>query len=48
MKTSRLRVLALVLAASSLTAAQTTAPPDRFFDSNGVQIRYVEQGAGPP
>lgn len=24
------------------------APPDRFFDSNGVQIRYVEQGAGSP
>jgi hypothetical protein len=20
---------------------------DRFFDSNGVQIRYVEQGQGP-
>jgi pimeloyl-ACP methyl ester carboxylesterase len=36
------------LAASSLAAAQITAPPDRFFDSNGVQIRYVEQGAGPP
>jgi pimeloyl-ACP methyl ester carboxylesterase len=48
MKTSSLRVVALVLAASSLAAAQTTAPPDRFFDSNGVQIRYVEQGAGPP
>lgn len=21
---------------------------DRFFDSNGVQIRYVEQGSGKP
>jgi pimeloyl-ACP methyl ester carboxylesterase len=24
------------------------ALPDRFFDSNGVRIRYVEQGQGPP
>ena len=30
-----------------MAAAQTAAPPDRFFDSNGVQIRYVERGAGP-
>ena len=36
------------MAVSSLAAAQTTAPPDRFFDSNGVQVRYVEQGAGSP
>lgn len=36
------------MAAVSLAAAQTTAPPDHFFDSNGVQIRYVEDGAGPP
>ena len=28
-------------------AAQSTAP-DKFFDSNGVQIRYVEQGVGDP
>jgi len=34
--------------AAALAAAQTAAPPDRFFDSNGVQIRYVEQDAGPP
>lgn len=33
---------------ASLAAAQSTAPPDHFFDSNGVQIRYVEQGAGTP
>lgn len=27
--------------------AQPAAPPDQFFDSNGVRIRYVEQGQGP-
>jgi len=48
MKTSSLRAAALLLAAASVAAAQTTAPPDRIFDSNGVQIRFVEQGAGPP
>ena len=31
-----------------MAVAQPASPPDRFFDSNGVQIRYVEQGAGPP
>jgi pimeloyl-ACP methyl ester carboxylesterase len=31
-----------------VAVAQPTALPDRFFDSNGVQIRYVEQGAGSP
>jgi pimeloyl-ACP methyl ester carboxylesterase len=36
------------VAAASVAAAQSAAPPDRFFDSNGVQIRYVEQGDGPP
>jgi pimeloyl-ACP methyl ester carboxylesterase len=48
MKTSSLRAVVLVVAAVSLAAAQTTAPPDKFFDSHGVQIRYVEDGAGPP
>lgn len=28
-------------------AAAPAAPPDQFFDSNGVRIRYVEQGQGP-
>jgi pimeloyl-ACP methyl ester carboxylesterase len=37
-----------VLAATSVAIAQPTAPPDRVFDSNGVQIRYVQQGAGAP
>jgi pimeloyl-ACP methyl ester carboxylesterase len=36
------------MAIASVAGAQPAAPPDRFFDSNGVQIRYVEQGAGPP
>jgi pimeloyl-ACP methyl ester carboxylesterase len=37
----------LVMAAAQLFA-QPAAPPDQFFDSNGVRIRYVEQGSGPP
>lgn len=37
----------LISAAASGAAGQTAAPPDRFFDSNAVQIRYVERGAGP-
>jgi pimeloyl-ACP methyl ester carboxylesterase len=48
MKTLSLRVAALATLLSVAAAAQTTAPPDRFFDSNGVQIRYVEQGSGTP
>jgi hypothetical protein len=49
MKTSSLRVAALAILVSVIpVAAQTSAPPDRFFDSNGLQIRFVEQGAGPP
>ena len=48
MKATSLRVTALLLAVVSCAAAQTAPLPDRFFDSNGVQIRYVERGAGPP
>jgi len=48
MKTLSLRVAALAALLSVAAAAQTAAPPDRFFDSNGVQIRYVEQGSGTP
>jgi pimeloyl-ACP methyl ester carboxylesterase len=36
------------LAIASVAIAQPSALPDQFFDSNGVQIRYVEQGAGSP
>jgi len=46
MKSLSVRVVGLVLAATFVAAAQTQAPPDRFFDSNCVQIRYVEQGDG--
>src|SRR5687767_3727453 len=38
-------VLMLVLVPST-TSAQV--PQDRFFDSNGVRIRYVQQGSGDP
>ena len=37
----RIILLSLMLAASSLPAE------DRFFDSAGIRIRYVEQGSGP-
>jgi pimeloyl-ACP methyl ester carboxylesterase len=39
---------AVLLAAITLVSAQTAAPRDQFFDSKGVQIRYVEDGVGPP
>ena len=41
-------LIAAVLVLPSLVSAQTpTAPPDQFFDANGVRLRYVEQGQGP-
>lgn len=43
--------LAAFLLVSTLAAGQTApppAPPDAFFESNGVRIRYVEQGQGAP
>lgn len=41
-----MKVMALV--ASALILAQASqAPPDQYFDSNGVRLRYVEQGSGP-
>jgi pimeloyl-ACP methyl ester carboxylesterase len=40
--------IAAMLLWSAISAAQPpAAPPDQFFDSNGVRIRYVEQGQGP-
>src|SRR5262245_7797236 len=47
MKRSSLSATALILAAAAVAFAQTAAPPDQFFDSNGVRIRFVEQGTGP-
>lgn len=40
--------IAAMLVWSVTSAAQPpAAPPDQFFDSNGVRLRYVEQGQGP-
>jgi pimeloyl-ACP methyl ester carboxylesterase len=42
------RGVVFAVAAVTLAAAQPVAPPDQFFDSNGVRIRFVEQGTGSP
>ena len=44
--TLRLAVTLLMAAMSSLAFGQDL--PDKFFDSNGVRIRYLEQGTGEP
>jgi pimeloyl-ACP methyl ester carboxylesterase len=36
-----------LLSAAQILAQTTVAPPDQFFNSNGVRVRYVEQGSGP-
>ena len=38
----------LALIATTAVAQPAAAPPDQSFDSNGVRIRYVEQGQGAP
>ena len=43
----RTLVFLLVLAVNG-AAQPAAAPPDQFFNSNEVRIRYVEQGTGPP
>lgn len=43
----RCAALGLLILAATQVIAQPVAPPDQFFDSNGVRIRYVEQGSGP-
>jgi pimeloyl-ACP methyl ester carboxylesterase len=50
----RLTAAGIVAALASLAfapghgrAQPAVAPADQFFDSNGVRIRYVEQGSGP-
>lgn len=40
-------IAALLLMPTVVAAQPAAAPPDQFFDSNGVRIRYVEQGQGP-
>ena len=45
--TSSVRLAAVLLLAASATA-QPVTPPDQFFDSSGVRIRFVEEGQGTP
>jgi pimeloyl-ACP methyl ester carboxylesterase len=40
-------MVALIRLAVAVVALQGVAPPDQFFNSNGVRLRYVEQGSGP-
>ena len=44
----RLALLMLLVVVAPAVARQTAAPVDQFFESNGVRLRYVEQGSGPP
>lgn len=39
-------VAAIMIGAVSFVVAQQASPPDQFFNSNGVQVRYIEQGTG--
>ena len=40
-------VLVWTVTAAAQSPVAPATPPDQFFDSNGVRIRYVEQGQGP-
>ena len=44
----RLMMILLSLFALQFFALDRVAAEDQFFDSNGVRIRYVDQGSGPP
>ena len=46
-RTSSTLACLVLLAAAQVFSQPAVAPPDQFFDSNGVRIRYVEQGNGP-
>jgi pimeloyl-ACP methyl ester carboxylesterase len=48
MKRIALLVLLSLVAVSPAWAQASPAPPDQFFDSAGVRIRYIEQGSGAP
>ncbi|HJU42696.1 MAG TPA: alpha/beta hydrolase [Vicinamibacterales bacterium] len=48
MKVSALVALFAFVTVSPVLAQTPAAPPDQFFDSAGVPIRYVEQGSGAP
>jgi pimeloyl-ACP methyl ester carboxylesterase len=44
----RLTLILSVIFALDLFALDLVAAQDQFFDSNGVRIRYVDQGSGQP
>src|SRR5918999_4962799 len=44
----RLMVILLGFFALHFFALDLVSAQDQFFDSNGVRIRYVDQGSGPP
>src|SRR4029450_2416367 len=44
----RLTVILLGLLALHGVALGRVSADDQFFDSNGVRLRYVDQGSGPP
>jgi pimeloyl-ACP methyl ester carboxylesterase len=48
--TRRVSLIAILLSLFTfqLFALDRVSAQDQFFDSNGVRIRYVEQGSGPP
>ncbi len=48
MKTALALLFVSVAIQTNDQAPAPTLPPDNFFDSGGVRIRYVEQGQGPP
>jgi pimeloyl-ACP methyl ester carboxylesterase len=37
-----------ITAIAAMIAATRTAADDKFFNSNGVNIRYTDQGSGEP
>ena len=43
-----LNSITVICGATQPPIQEPLAPPDNFFDSNGVRIRYVDQGHGPP
>jgi len=46
--TGRRLVVALAIVGFPFTASAQSQLQDKFFDSNGVSIRYVEAGSGEP
>ena len=48
MKRFALVALLIFVTVSPVVAQPPAAPPDQFFDSAGVRMRYVEQGSGAP